>query len=433
MSTVDAAGRDRIDVTLAELAKQPRHAPTARNVQLHHAPGLATAIVGPRAAGKTWRMHQARLEASDRGQLYLNLEHPLLLGWNIADLSRLIDTYAERIPPGTGIDLYLDEVQLAEHWERLVRHALDDPRFAVTITGSSSRLLSSELGTTLRGRTIEIEVLPFSLLEWLRHRRLEDPAGLSAEVLQRQGERWLHHGGFPTVQRGPEAVRHSTLRAHLTALVVRDVVERHGIERADGLRRLAEWIVRHPGALLSNRALVRRLNAQGLDVSLSQSAQWLRWLQDAYLWMGLEFDSWSDQQRRVRPVKVHPIDTGLVRAYSVRGKEDLGPMLETAVAWELRRRGAELTYLVTQRDREVDLVARWPDGRAQLIQVCWDIRRDAVLDRELAALDEATTHPWYAEADTLVLVNRGVERVDGGEQHPIHDVWRWLVTDDDAA
>jgi len=108
----------------------------------------------------------------------------------------------------------------------------------------------------------------------------------------------------------------------------------------------------------------------------------------------IEIATSSERRRRVNPRKVYPIDTGLIPIYDRSGKANIGHALETAVLLELLRRGAEVHYVRTAGGNEVDFLARHPDGREDLIQVCANIDDANTLQRELRALNEAATeHP----------------------------------------
>lgn len=96
----------------------------------------------------------------------------------------------------------------------------------------------------------------------------------------------------------------------------------------------------------------------------------------------------------VNPRKVYPIDSGLIPIYDRAGRANLGHSLETCVLLELERRGADVAYVRTANGHEVDFLARYPDGKEVLVQVCADISEPGVEEREVRALVEARReHP----------------------------------------
>ena len=89
-------------------------------------------------------------------------------------------------------------------------------------------------------------------------------------------------------------------------------------------------------------------------------------LEDAFLIRTIPIATDSERRRMVNPRKVYPIDPGLIPVFDRSGKANWGHALETVVALELLRRGAEIAYVRTARDQEVDFLARYPDGTQKL-------------------------------------------------------------------
>ena len=110
----------------------------------------------------------------------------------------------------------------------------------------------------------------------------------------------------------------------------------------------------------------------------------------------------------VNPRKAYPVDPALIPIFDRSGRSNLGHALETVVLLELERRRHTVTYVRTARGREVDFLARSPEGEEELIQVCSDPTEAGVLERELAALAEAgEAHP-RARKRLLTLTSEAV-------------------------
>jgi len=150
---------------------------TRREVHLPGIRGKAFAVIGVRRAGKTCFMSQCRADRLNEGrpreaQLMVSLEDERLVGLSVADLGWLLEEHARRFPglrEKGGVSFYLDEVQLVPGWEGLVRRLMDAGGIEFFVSGSSARLLSREVATSLRGRAMEVPVTPFSFREALRH------------------------------------------------------------------------------------------------------------------------------------------------------------------------------------------------------------------------------------------------------------------------
>ena len=105
----------------------------------------------------------------------------------------------------------------------------------------------------------------------------------------------------------------------------------------------------------------------------------------------------------VNPRKIYPIDPALIPMFDQSGRANSGHSLETCVMLELERRGAELSYVRNATGSEVDFIARFPDGRRELIQVCADMEAKGVRDRELRGLTDAIISYRNATAHLVVL------------------------------
>ena len=111
-------------------------------------------------------------------------------------------------------------------------------------------------------------------------------------------------------------------------------------------------------------------------------------IEDAFLCFAVPLHEASPRKAETAPKKIYGVDPGLAAAFRM-GAEDLGQRFENLVYLDLRRQGCEIAYYLTTSRREVDFVARYPDGRQELIQACWEAGDPATLAREQEALDEA--------------------------------------------
>jgi predicted AAA+ superfamily ATPase len=154
-------------------------------VRLPGIAGKAVAVIGPRRAGKTtflWQVLAARLAQGFEREalLYLNFEDERLAGIAAADLSLVVEEYYRLHPEKRDrkkVTFFLDEVQLVQGWETFTRRLLDTEKADVFLSGSSARLLSREVATSMRGRAMEALVFPFSFREFLRSEEPARPAG----------------------------------------------------------------------------------------------------------------------------------------------------------------------------------------------------------------------------------------------------------------
>ena len=399
---------DLLRLKLAESLAANSPALTRRDVALPGVPGKAFAVIGVRRGGKTSFLAQCRADrlAAGRprdGQLQLALEDDRLAGMSVADLGWLLEEHARMFPAlraSGALTLYLDEVQTVVGWEQLVRRLMDQGGVELFVSGSSAKLLSREVATSLRGRAMEVLVHPFSFREALRHRGAEptqpfdrlDATGRAE--LDHNLRLYLTEGGFPEAQGASPRDREALLRGYVDVVVLRDVIERHAISKPLALRWIERQLLSNPGGPFSVKKHYDTLRSQGMAVGKDTLHDYLAHLEDAFLVRTISMHSASERQRMVNPRKAYPVDPGLINLFERTGRTHHGRALETALLLELERRGYEVTYVRTPEGFEVDFLAHRAGEAPLLIQSCLESEGDATWTRELRALESAAkAHP----------------------------------------
>ena len=403
--------------------------------------GKATAVVGMRRAGKTTFLHQLRAEKAAAGVPLgclpiLSLEDERLAGMDAVRLGTLIDEYTDQhLAAGlTGHSMvwFLDEIQVVDGWERLVRRLLDTRGTEVFLSGSSAALLSREIATSLRGRGWQVLIHPFGFDEALSHRGERppsDPASLSRPErvrIERLFAGWLAAGGFPEAQGLDGGTRRRLFSDYVDVAILRDVVDRHRVGNVVGLRWLARHLLGNAGARFSVEKFHRALRSQGIAIGRDTVHQYLRHLADCFLVRTVWMESRSERQRMVNPRKSYPVDAGLINVFDRTGRANTGHALETAVLVELERRRLEITYVRTPEGFEVDFLARG-DGAPELIQVCADASEEPTATRELRALAAAGAMFPLATKRLLTLNRRGLPP-EAPEDVITQPAYEWMLT-----
>jgi hypothetical protein len=392
---------DLLRLKLAESLAAPAPVLTRRDVRLPAIPGKAFAVIGVRRGGKTSFLAQCRADRLAKGspseaQLFLTLEDERLAGLAAADLDWMLDEHARQFPglAASGrMTLYLDEAQLVPGWEGLVRRLMDRAGVELFVSGSSAKLLSREVATSLRGRAMEVLVHPFNFREVLRHTGAEparpyerlNPAERAA--LDQRLRRYLTEGGFPEAQGADARDRAALLTGYVDVVVLRDVIERHAVSNPLALRWIERQLLANPGGAFSIKKHYDALRSQGVPVGKDTLHAYLAYLQDAFLVRTIAMDSASERQRMVNPRKAYPVDTALIALFERSGRTQQGRALETAVLLELERRGFDVSYVRTQDGFEVDFLAQRAGEAPRLVQVCLESERDETWARELRALE----------------------------------------------
>jgi hypothetical protein len=419
------------DEIVADAHARPLPALTLRRAKLPWLPRKADAIVGMRRTGKTWLMFQRMRELVDAGTpredlLYINFEDERLGEVTAAQLSKIVEAHYRRNPAGRSRPgaLFFDEIQLVEGWERFVRRLIDSETAHVCVTGSSAKLLSREIATSLRGRSLTTELFPFSLVEALEHRGIRAeprPPARVRSTIERAASEYLRRGGFPEVQSLDEPTRVRVLQDYLDVAILRDLIERHAIANPVALRRFVRQLMNTPAGPFSVHKLYDDLKSQGLTVSKDSLHAWLEHVQDAFVFFAIPIHSHSERARQVNPRKVYAVDPGLVTACARRGSADTGQLLETAVFVELRRASPEVAYARTSSGYEVDFVTP-----SELVQSCASIEDPATHEREVRALREAMSTLGRKAATIVTLTTDEEIRVAEGTIRAV-PLWRWAI------
>lgn len=401
--------------------------------------GKADTLIGMRRSGKTWRVLQQLRDLERSGvprthTLYVNVEDERLRGADATFLSALIDAAFRRDPSAASgpFWLMLDEPQTITGWESFVRRMLDSRTVRVIITGSSAKLLSREVATSLRGRSISTEILPFSFREALRHANVQiptrwPPPARGRAELERALLRYLDVGGFPEVQSLDASLRRRVLQEYVDVTLFRDIVERHHATNVVALRRLVSHLLRSPAGNLSVHKLYNDMRSQGVAVAKDALHAYLAHLEDAFFAFTVPIDSKSERRRAVNPRKTYLVDSALAHVATFDAMTTMrGHLLENVVYLELRRRGVGVAYQISETHSQVDFVARHPDGTVELIQVCSDLDSADTLVREISSLEDIA--PSYPGAKlTVITMSDEKTFTIGRRKATFIPAWRFLL------
>jgi predicted AAA+ superfamily ATPase len=409
---------------------------TRRDTRLPAIRNKVHTVLGMRRVGKTTFLRQVQHDQQQalgpQRAVYVSFDDDRLADLPLSQLDALLEEYYRNFPEFRGREVvwwFLDEIQMVTGWERFVRRLMDTEKVTVVVSGSSARLLSREVHSSLRGRGFETLLRPFSFREFLRYRGEEPGKPLSRitpserSLLERRLREYLEVGGFPEAQDIEAGLRIQLLQGYVDTLLLRDVVERYRVTQMAALRWVVRACLRNPAGFLSAHGLYRDLKSQGHAVSKDTVHALLGYLVDAFLLTLVPLQTESERQRNTNPRKVYPADPGLIRAFDTSGRANLGRALETAVLNELERRGAEVGYVKTEEGYEVDFHARLPDRRSLLVQACADASAPDVLNRELRALSSAARKYPRAERVLIVLTREQAAAVSeaGVNVYPAHE------------
>jgi uncharacterized protein len=426
------------DSLAAELAKLTR-----RDARIPAIPNKAHAVIGMRRAGKSCFLKQYLADQAQKGiprdaLVYFSFEDERLAELQASQLNWVLEEYFLAKPEFRDLRKVIfcfDEIQVVPGWETFIRRVLDSEKMEVFVSGSSARMLSREIATSLRGRSTETVIYPFSFGEHLRHRGLGVPEKpdfvpkAQRSQLENSFLTYLSEGGFPEAQGLELRDRVELLQGYVETAIFRDVVERHNVRNIEALRRLVRQLLASPGSGFSVNKFFNDLRSQGVAVGKDALHSMLSWLEDTFLVRLVPLDSNSERQRQVNPRKVYPVDPGLIPVFDRSGKANSGHALETAVLIELERRRCQVTYAKLPSGKEIDFVARDQEGKTTYLQVCSDLSLQEVRDREFGSLQEMLA--LKPKAHCVLLCGTSTDAVMAQKDAPVgvtvRAAWEWLL------
>ena len=380
----------------------------------------AVVITGLRRVGKSTLLQQLRSESTE-SDYYINFDDDRLIHFELQDFQPLLELFIELY--GVQKTFYFDEIQNVPGWETFVRR-LHDQGNKIYITGSNAELFSQELGTRLTGRTLQMELYPYSFAEFLRFRlpRIEKPVTTEERgLVARTFAEYRLKGGIPSFVSTDEA---DILQSLYESVLYRDIVSRYRLPHDRPIKELVYYFASHVGKEFSYSELARLIGV-GSPTTVSD---YCHYLYLSYLCYMVPRFSHSLAKQQHYNKKCYFIDHGMARVLGFRSTEDKGRLLENLVYIELRRRGGEIYF--HKEERECDFLVRRQGKVCEAYQVCTDMHNVATRKRELEGLIEAMRA--HGLENGVILTENQEESLEmqldrGIAQIQIIPVWKWAL------
>jgi len=390
-------------------------------------------LVGVRRSGKTYILYDAinklRKEVNRENIIYINLEDDRLFPLKLTNLDQLLEAYYELFPQKREekVYLFLDEVQVVKNWELYIRRIYDTLNLQIFITGSSSKLLSTEIATSLRGRTITYEVFPFSFREFLEYKKIEINlfSSKSLSFIQNQLNTYITDGGFAETIDEDKEIKRKILSDYLELIIYKDIVERYNITNKSFLKYLTKYCFTNISTLLSFTKLYNEFKSQGFKISKDTIFNYFTYLEDAYSLFLTPIYRNSIKEEQRNPKKIYAVDVGFKKIYDYAISKDVSKLYENIVFLELRRKTKEIYYF--KQKQEVDFFARL-NNKEILVNVSVDITDKKTKQREIEGLVEAME---YFNLKKAYLITKDTENIEivNSKKIVIIPLFKWLLED----
>lgn len=358
--------------------------------------GKIISLVGARRSGKTFMLYQLINQLRKNGVIpekivFINFEDERL-NLQAADLDLILQAYQELFPE---VDLrdaffFFDEIQNVMGWEKFVRRIYDTKCKNLFITGSNSRLLSTEIATELRGRTVSYSIYPFSFSEFVRAHH--GPSNLNT-TSNRAGvihlaEQFLLGGGFPELIAFDHSFKIKVLQEYFNVMIYRDIIERYSVANPEVLKFFIKKIFAAVTGTLSVNKAYNDLKSMGYKISNKYLYEYLEYCNAVFLTQSISRFDYSEIKQAKSDKKVYVIDNGLLTAVDFHISSNRGKLFENMVALELIKLGYQLFYL--KNKLECDFIVQEQNSHSFIpIQVAFSLQQHNTRKREISGLINA--------------------------------------------
>ncbi len=372
-----------------------------RNYSLSFSKDLVNAIIGVRRSGKTTIAIQ-QVATHTQQFLFMNFEDPFFSEYSsYIILDDLLDEYFNIYNENPKFIIF-DEIHNIKNWERWVRKFIDQKKGFLVITGSSSKLLNSELSTSLTGRNLTKEVWPLSFAEYLQFLNIKKE-NFRSELIN-----YLKWGGFPRITlESNEKLKTELLRQYYSDTTLKDVINRNQIRDVSALLAIFTFYLSNISSLHSYNSIKNAFN-----ISINAAISYTRALVSAFLIFEVKMYSKNLKIQSRNPIKIYTIDTGFRNINGMSSSDDQGKLLENFVFLELKKQNKEIYY---HREKyECDFVITEHYKPVQLIQVTTSLNNKDTYEREINGLREAMMKYKINEGLIITLNDSGKINISEG-------------------
>jgi Predicted ATPase (AAA+ superfamily) len=352
-------------------------------------------LTGVRRCGKSTILKMIMEELRQRG-----IAEDCILHYNFDSLEHeklktpeaLFTEIKRHFTANDKIYLFLDEIQEVKSWEKVVNSLMTDHDVDIYVTGSNSRMMSSEISTYLTGRYVSFRIYPLSFAEYLVFRKLYTEVGdAHSELL-----RYLRYGGFPATHLQNYAYEdtYTIVRDIYNSTIFTDIVRRNQIRKVDQLERIVRFVFDNVGRTFSASSISKYLKSENRNLDIETIYSYLSKLESAYIIHRCSRYDIQGKEILKTQEKFYLADSAF--RYSVLGytPDSVAAMLENLVYLELRRRGYDV-YVGKLDKAEIDFIATRQENKLY-IQVTQQIGSPETEQREYGRLlDIRDNYPKY--------------------------------------
>jgi predicted AAA+ superfamily ATPase len=333
--------------------------------------------------------------------LFLNFENDRLRPYLSLDgIREIFSLFKKHTDSEKPVYLFFDEIQLVDQWEAFVRTQYDTGKYTIFITGSNSKLLSSEFSSALGGRVLEFFIQPFSFKERCQHSSITIDTifnqAQAREEIELLFDGYLSSGGFTEAFALDEQILPSYKESLIEKIIIQDIVSRYEVQNISLLRAILQYFQHAAGTLLSVRNVAKLTKSTERTVS-----DYISYLCSSFIFLSLEKYAYKAKTVLSTQRKIYLMDVLFCT------NADRSQKLENVILLELIRRFGKQNVFFgrDERGREIDFIVQSSTGVRLAIQVCQDLT-DENFNREINSLEIMKTYDKNHEFQYLMVYEK---------------------------
>lgn len=390
-------------------------------------------ITGIRRCGKSTIIKEliqcliSEKKVNPKNIFFLNLEQPIFDRYkdNPEYLNKILEDYLKITLPEDKIYIFLDEIQFFKNWQVFIKSKYEQKKFKFVITGSNSKLLSSEMITLLSGRTIGLKLFPFNFKEILLSKNIEiNKISIISKKIEIMNyfDNYLKNGGFPEITLLPkEELKKEILTDYAKNIIYQDIIPRFSIKKSKDIETLFYYLISNITKPYSYNSLSKIINISDKTIK-----EYIKYFEDSFLLTEIEKYNDSLKKQIKSAKKIYFIDTGMINAFSFSISPDRGRLLENLVFYELKKR--EKTIYYYSEEKECDFVIKEGIKIVSAIQVADNLFDEKTKKREIEGLINAMKKfnltngliLTYEEENEIIIDKLKIQ---------IKPIWKWMIED----
>ena len=290
-------------------------------------------------------------------------------------------------------------------------------------------MLSKEVATQMRGRSLVWELFPFSFKEFLDYKEVDYKRLTSKNrlMVRKSFDEYFQKGGFPEVRNTTDKIRIMIHQEYYKAILHRDIIERFNAIHPQAVVHAGYRLICSAASLYSINRVTAYLKSLGHKVSKGFVSSCISWFQDAYFLFSVKIFSPSLSKQNVNAKKIYCIDHSMITSVAPGLLANRGHLLENIIFMHLRHSTEEIYYYRTRKGHEVDFIWLDNQGERNLAQVCLSLEEPVTKKREISSLVDVMDELDIGKSTIITLDEEDILK-EGNKIIEIVPAWKYLLT-----